>query len=92
MNAEFFNARFGTHAGQGRFRHKFVVTEGHAGLLYRHGVFVRLINAGRHVLWGFGWSVNMMDLRKADFGLRVSTSLLPRAVTGFLLIQPMDRL
>jgi hypothetical protein len=52
MNAEFSNARFGTRAGQGRFRHKFVVTEGNAGLIYRHGVFVRPINAGRHVRWG----------------------------------------
>jgi len=77
MNADFFNARFATSAGQGRFRHKFVVTEGHAGLLYRHGVFVRLINAGRHVLWGFGWSVNMVDLRKTSIvvpGQEVLTS------------------
>jgi regulator of protease activity HflC (stomatin/prohibitin superfamily) len=66
MNAEFFNARFGSRAGQRRFRHKFVVSEGHAGLLYRHGVFVRLLNAGRHVIWGFGWTANMMDLRKTS--------------------------
>jgi len=64
MNTEFFNARFGIRPARGRFRHKFVVAEGHAGLLYHHGVFARMINAGRHVLWGFGWSVNMMDLRK----------------------------
>jgi len=64
MNTEFFNARFGIRPARGRFRHKFVVAEGHAGLLYHHAVFARMINAGRHVLWGFGWSVNMMDLRK----------------------------
>jgi regulator of protease activity HflC (stomatin/prohibitin superfamily) len=66
MNTLFLNARIGTRAGRRLFRHKFVVEEGHVGLLYRHGVFVRLINAGRHVLWGFGWSANMMDLRKTS--------------------------
>jgi regulator of protease activity HflC (stomatin/prohibitin superfamily) len=63
---QFYNARIGARAGQGGFRHKFMVAEGHAGLLYHHGVFVRLINAGRHVIWGFGWSVNTVDLRKTS--------------------------
>jgi regulator of protease activity HflC (stomatin/prohibitin superfamily) len=66
MNAQFFNARFGARVKEGGFRHKFVVAEAHAGLLYRHGVFVRPICAGRHVIWGFGWSVNTIDLRRTS--------------------------
>ena len=47
-------------------RHVFRVPEGWAGLMYRHGLYVRRNNAGRHVLWGFGWTVRLMDLRKAS--------------------------
>ena len=36
-----------------KIRHAFVVPEGYAGLLYRHGLFVRRINAGKHVVWGW---------------------------------------
>ncbi|HSU56950.1 MAG TPA: hypothetical protein VLT36_23065 [Candidatus Dormibacteraeota bacterium] len=39
-----------------------------------------------------GREKHLRDFRKADVGLRVSAGLLPRAVTGFLPIQPMDRL
>jgi len=35
-------------------------------LVYRHGVFIRQISAGRHVIWGFGWTVNTVDLRKTS--------------------------
>ena len=35
-----------------------------SGLVYHHGLYVRRNNAGRHVIWGFGWTVKLMDLRK----------------------------
>lgn len=48
-----------------KFRHVFVVAEGWTGLLYRHGLYVRRNNAGRHVIWGRGWTMNLIDLRRA---------------------------
>ena len=53
----------------GRFRHVFVVAESHCGLLYRHGPYVRRIDAGRHVVWGRGWTVALHDLRKTAFAV-----------------------
>ena len=47
-------------------RHVFRVPEGWTGLVYHHGLYVRRNNAGRHVLWGFGWTLNMIDLRKTS--------------------------
>ena len=49
-----------------KFRYVFRVPEGWAGLLYHNGLFVRRNNAGRHVVWGFGWTLNFIDLRKAS--------------------------
>lgn len=49
-----------------RFRHVFCVSEGWAGLLYHHGLYVRRNNAGRHILWGCGWTMNLIDLRKTS--------------------------
>jgi regulator of protease activity HflC (stomatin/prohibitin superfamily) len=49
-----------------KLRHAFDVPEGWAGLVYRHGLYLRRDNAGRHVLWGFGWTVKMIDLRKTS--------------------------
>jgi regulator of protease activity HflC (stomatin/prohibitin superfamily) len=49
-----------------KFRHAFIVPEGYAGLLYHHGLFVRRINAGKHIVWGFGWTLDAQDLRKAS--------------------------
>ena len=48
------------------FRHVFVVPEGWAGLVYRHGLYVRRNNAGRHIIWGHGWAMNLIDLRRAS--------------------------
>lgn len=48
------------------FRHEFSVPEGRAGLLYHHGLYVRRNNAGRHVIWGRGWTINLVDLRKTS--------------------------
>ena len=49
-----------------KLRHAFDVPEGWAGLVYHHGLFVRRNNAGRHVLWGLGWTVKLTDLRKTS--------------------------
>jgi regulator of protease activity HflC (stomatin/prohibitin superfamily) len=46
-------------------RHQFVVQEGFAGLLYKHGKFVELLAAGRHSRWGRGFTLAPQDLRKA---------------------------
>jgi len=64
MNTQSLYPRFGARQPRGTFRHKFIVEESHAGLLYRHGVFVRIVGPGRHVLWGFGWTLTITDLRK----------------------------
>ena len=49
-----------------KFRHVFCVPEGWAGLLYHHGLYVRRSNSGRHVLWGCGWKMDLIDLRKTS--------------------------
>jgi regulator of protease activity HflC (stomatin/prohibitin superfamily) len=49
-----------------KFRSAFCVPEGWSGLVYHHGLFVRRNNAGRQILWGRGWTMNLMDLRKAS--------------------------
>jgi regulator of protease activity HflC (stomatin/prohibitin superfamily) len=46
------------------FRHVFLVPEGWAGLMYHHGLYVRRNNAGRHIVWGRGWNIKLIDLRK----------------------------
>jgi regulator of protease activity HflC (stomatin/prohibitin superfamily) len=48
------------------FRHEFSVPEGRAGLLYHHGLYVRRNNAGKHVIWGRGWTIHLVDLRKTS--------------------------
>jgi regulator of protease activity HflC (stomatin/prohibitin superfamily) len=48
------------------FRHLFCVPEGQAGLLYRHGLYVRRSNAGHRVVWGRGWRMTLVDLRKTS--------------------------
>jgi regulator of protease activity HflC (stomatin/prohibitin superfamily) len=49
-----------------RFRHVFCIPEGWAGLVYHHGLYVRRNNAGRHIIWGRGWTINPVDLRKTS--------------------------
>lgn len=49
-----------------KLRRVFVVPEGWAGLAYHHGLFARRNNAGRHVIWGKGWTMNFIDLRKTS--------------------------
>jgi regulator of protease activity HflC (stomatin/prohibitin superfamily) len=65
-NMEYLFQHMNRPVHRGGFRHKFVVNEAQAGLLYRHGRFVRVVSAGRHVVWGFGWTINTIDLRKAS--------------------------
>lgn len=50
-------------------RRVFHVPEGWAGLVYRHGLYVRRNNAGRHVVWGLGWTMSLADLRRTSFEL-----------------------
>jgi regulator of protease activity HflC (stomatin/prohibitin superfamily) len=49
-----------------KLRQAFDVPEGWVGLAYHHGLFVRRNNAGRHVLWGLGWTIKFTDLRKTS--------------------------
>ena len=49
-----------------KLRYAFDVPEGWVGLVYQHGLYVRRNNAGRHVLWGLGWTVKFTDLRKTS--------------------------
>jgi regulator of protease activity HflC (stomatin/prohibitin superfamily) len=49
-----------------KWRHVFCVPEGWTGLMYHYGLYVRRNNAGRHVLWGRGWTMNLIDLRKTS--------------------------
>lgn len=48
-----------------QFRHEFILQEGFAGLLYRHGKFVKALGAGRHIRWGRGFALTPVDQRKA---------------------------
>ena len=48
-----------------RIRHAFLVPEGYAGLLYHKGKFVKLLGAGRHIRWGWHFTLEAQDLRKA---------------------------
>jgi regulator of protease activity HflC (stomatin/prohibitin superfamily) len=47
-----------------KLRHVFIVAEGYAGLLYRHGKFAEALGAGRHVRWGRNVTIEATDLRK----------------------------
>ena len=48
-----------------KLRHRFIVPEGFAGLLYRHGKFVAQLSSGRQIRWGRGYTVTLQDLRMA---------------------------
>jgi regulator of protease activity HflC (stomatin/prohibitin superfamily) len=64
MNTEFY---FSTRTLEQKlygFRHKIVVRDYEAGLLYKHGKFVRQLGPGRHIVWGFGFALSIFDLRK----------------------------
>jgi regulator of protease activity HflC (stomatin/prohibitin superfamily) len=48
-----------------KIRRAFIVPEGYAGLLYHEGQFVETLTAGRHVRWGFNYTLDAVDFRKA---------------------------
>ena len=48
-----------------KFRHAFLVPEGYAGLLYHQGKFLQVLGAGRHIRWGWHFTLGAQDLRKA---------------------------
>ena len=48
------------------FRHVFCVPEGWTGLVYHHGLYIRRNNAGRDIVWGRGWTMKLVDLRKTS--------------------------
>jgi regulator of protease activity HflC (stomatin/prohibitin superfamily) len=45
-------------------RRKFVVPEGHYGLLYRNQKYRHRISPGRHCFWSRDYSVRLVDMRK----------------------------
>jgi regulator of protease activity HflC (stomatin/prohibitin superfamily) len=51
------------------FRHQFIVAENLAGLLYKHGKFVELLGAGKHIRWGRGYTITVLDVRKATLAV-----------------------
>src|SRR5215469_8721136 len=63
------------------FRHEFCVPEGWAGLIYHHGLYVRRNNAGRHIIWGRGWTIRLIDLRKALLVISSEDFVLPDNVS-----------
>jgi regulator of protease activity HflC (stomatin/prohibitin superfamily) len=48
-----------------KLRHRFMVPEGFAGLLYHHGKFVAQLATGRHIRWGRGFTATVQDVRRA---------------------------
>jgi regulator of protease activity HflC (stomatin/prohibitin superfamily) len=49
-----------------KLRHACIVPEGYAGLLYHKGKFIKLLDVGRHVRWGFSYTMRLQDLRRAS--------------------------
>src|SRR4051812_34431232 len=47
-----------------RFRHEFIVNDGHAGLLYHDGRLIATLAAGRHIRWGRRFSFALVEVRK----------------------------
>lgn len=53
----------------GNFRGDFIVPEGCAGLLYREGKFAEVLGTGRHIRWGRRFTLNTVDLRRAQLAI-----------------------
>jgi regulator of protease activity HflC (stomatin/prohibitin superfamily) len=47
-----------------RFRHEFIVNEGHAGLLYHEGQLIGTLTTGRHVRWGRHFCLALVEVRR----------------------------
>lgn len=71
-----------------------IVWEWEHALLYRHGQFVETLTPGRHVRWGFGWSVLKLDALPTFYSLpdqEVQTSDgAPVRVSGAYRVQITD--
>jgi len=96
MNYDFMQLMGGNVAvpqTTGEWRHVFTVSEFEAVLLYRHGVFDRQLEAGRHVFLGRGYGVIRVDTRVAilnvagqevlsadNVGLKVSVAVMRQVV------------
>jgi regulator of protease activity HflC (stomatin/prohibitin superfamily) len=52
-----------------KLRREFIVPEGYAGLLYRHGKFIELLAPGRHVRWGRNVTISASDTRKTSIAV-----------------------
>jgi regulator of protease activity HflC (stomatin/prohibitin superfamily) len=50
----------------GKIRYTHIVSEGHVGLLYHKGKFVRVLAPGRHVHWGRKFTTRWVDVRRAS--------------------------
>jgi len=61
------NACEPANARRFRFLRFFTVPEAQCGLLYQHGRFQACLEPGRHLRWGFGYTVTTVDLRKQTF-------------------------
>lgn len=48
------------------FRRAFMVPEGFAGLLYHKGKFAEVLGPGRHVHWGWYFTLHVQDVRKTS--------------------------
>jgi hypothetical protein len=64
MNTEFYLPTATLPQARHGLRHKIVVRDYEAALLYRHGKLARQLAPGRHIVWGFGYAVSTFDLRK----------------------------
>lgn len=69
MNADFLFLNVNKPVALAGWVHRVVVSDFESALLYRHGAFRRQLDAGRHNLWGFGYSVSRIDRRKATLTL-----------------------
>lgn len=69
MNTDFLFMAMNTPSALRGFAHRLAVADYETVLLYRHGRFVRQLEAGRHRVWGSGHAIHRIDLRKATLTL-----------------------
>ena len=69
MNTDFLFLQTQTPRALSGFACQLAVAEHECVLLYRHGRFLRRLDAGRHRLWGTGHAIHRVDLRKATLTL-----------------------
>ena len=69
MNTDFLFLQAQTPSALQGFVRRLAVADHECVLLYRHGRYVRRLDAGRHRLWGTGHAIHRVDLRKATLTL-----------------------